>query len=775
MNESTWKDALQDQMPSDLAHQIDIFEGQMALMEQGKLDEKVFAETRLRRGVYGQRYDNGQRHDGLRTQPIDFDSDLVKGPGTMWDAPGMQRIKIPFGGMAPDQMEVLAQVADEYADGILHVTTRQDIQLHYVHIEDTPDMMRRLAAAGVTTQEACGNVVRNVTCCQLAGVCKTEPFDVTPYALAMADFLMGHDDTQDFGRKLKVAFSGCAHTACGLVMMHDLGLLGVIKNIDGVPTRGFTFYVGGGLGAVPHEAKVLSEFVTEDEILPLSQAMARVFARLGEKHNRNRARIKFLVAKLGIEEFRRLVFEEREGLPHDDRWTAYLDTLPHYGEKPLKAPSFLNGEVRPEGFDIWYATNVLAQRQEGYCVATVHLPLGDLTSRQLVQLADVARKYVGDNVRTTVEQNIVFRWVAEADLPNLFRDLKAIDLGDSGAGTIVDITACPGTDTCKLGIASSRGLAGELIKRLTAKSASMPDAIKDLKIKISGCFNSCGQHQVADIGFFGNSRKAGNYKVPFFQVVLGGQWQNNAGSYGLPIGSVPSKRIPEVVDAITERYVAERERGERFQSWATRLGKKEARELLRPFMDTPVYELQPDYFSDWGDPRVFTLGDLGIGECAGEVVSLFSMEIAKAESEAFEAQLALENGEAVRADDLAYQAMLLAAKALVRTEFLDVGDEAERIVEEFRTRFYDSKRFFDPFAKGKFARYLFTRHEQPPINPDVDTARRTIDEAQLFIEATHACELRISEAQAEAEAAQLAALVQKAPKRKVVLPPGFGK
>jgi sulfite reductase (ferredoxin) len=580
---------------------------------------------------------------------------------------------------------------------------------------------------------------------------------------------MGHDDTQDFGRKFKIAFSGCEQTACGLVMMHDLGLLARVKTVDGEPKRGFAVYVGGGLGTVPHQAKLLSEFVSEEELLPLSQAMGRVFARLGEKRNRNRARIKFLVAKLGIDEFRRLVYEEREQLPYDENWTAYLDTLPDYREAPLKLPVLLNGQDRPEGFEAWYETNVYEQRQQGYALVTVHLPLGDLTSTQMIQLADVARKYVGDNLRTTVEQNIVLRWVSEADLPALYQDLQVIGLGEPGAGSIVDITACPGTDTCKLGIASSRGLAGELLTRLKVKSATLPDAIQDLKIKISGCFNSCGQHHVSDIGFYGNSRKAGNFKVPHFQVVLGGQWDHNGGSYGLAIGAVPSKSVPEVIDVITNRYVQDRDRGERFQEWVTRLGKKEARELIRPFMDLPVYEEQPEFFSDWGDPRVYTLGDLGIGECAGEVVSLFSMEIARAESEAFDAQLALEEKDYATADARAYQAMLLAAKALVRTQFLDVGDEPDNIVSEFKTRFYDTRLFFDQYAKGKFGRYLLDRHENPVANPDKDSAHQLTEEAQLFIEAAHACDMRVNNEPVE-EPEPVAASMQ----RKVTLPPGFG-
>src|SRR5262244_3646470 len=308
----TWKEKLADRMDPQIAVEIDAFESQMALRRTGKFDEKVFAETRLRRGCYGQRYDNGHRHDGIRTQQLPFLSDMTKGPDTFWDAPGMQRIKIPFGGVTPVQLDTLADLAEEYADGILHVTTRQDFQLHFVHIDDTPNLMRRLAAVGITTREACGNVVRNVTGCPLAGVCHDEKFDITPYAHALAYFLLGHKDTQDFGRKFKTAFSGCAQHACGLTNMHDLGLIASTRREHGELRRGFQFYVGGGLGAVPYKAQLFDEFLPEEELLPTAQAIARVFARLGEKRNRARARIKFLIANLGIEKFRKLVLEERE-------------------------------------------------------------------------------------------------------------------------------------------------------------------------------------------------------------------------------------------------------------------------------------------------------------------------------------------------------------------------------------------------------------------------------------------------------------------------------
>ena len=746
---TTWKEKLADQMDPVLGQEIDVFETQIELRRQGKMEEKLFAETRLRRGVYGQRYDNGQRYDGVRTQELEYPSaDLTKGPETVWDAPGMQRIKIPFGGLTPDQMDVLADLSEEYSDGILHVTTRQDFQLHFIHIEDTPLLMRRLAATGITTREACGNSVRNVTACPLAGVCRDEIFDVTPYAKSCARFLLGHPDVQDFGRKFKVAFSGCKEHACGLVTMHDMGGIAVKRMEDGKERRGFELYVGGGLGAVPHQAKLFDSFLPEEELLPTTQAIARVFARLGEKDIRSRARIKFLVAKLGIDEFRRLVLEERKVMPEDPRWMAYLPEVRKYQEKPLKKSMPLNGEERPEGFEQWYETNVYPQRQEGYVVATINLPLGDLSAWQTRRLADLARRFTGENVRITVEQNILFRWVSESDLPELYQQLQGLGLSDPGAGSIVDITACPGTDTCKLGIASSRGLAGEIRTRLATKFSEMDEAVKNLRVKISGCFNSCGQHHISDIGFYGTSRTIGGRKVAHFQVLLGGKWEENAASYGLAIGSVPAKRIPEALDRITERYLKERKRGDSFQDFVRHIGKKELRDSIEDLMTVPPYEQDSSFYSDWGDPREFTMGDMAAGECAGEVVSLVEFDMAAAERLVFEAQLQWDDEDYSKADELAYNAMLQGAKALIKTEFLDVSDDPDTLVKEFRERFFDTKLFRDKYAGGKFAQYLFRRHQSPPSKANSDGARQLVEEAQLFIEAAHACWDRVADRQA---------------------------
>ncbi len=748
---TTWKQRLAGRMQAQLAEEIDVFETQMHLRRQGKLDEKIFSETRLRRGIYGQRYDNGQRHDGVAQRTLAFPcGSLTKGPETVWDAPGMMRIKVPMGRLSTEQLDLLADLAEEYSDSILHVSTRQNIQLHFVHIDDTPDLMRRLAAVGITTREACGNSVRTVTACQFAGVCGDQAFDVTPYADALTWYLLGHKDTQDFGRKFKIAFSGCKPHPCGLANFHDIGAIAVVKEIDGKPRRGFEFYVGGGLGAVPQQAKLIEEFVPEEELLPLSQAVCRVFARLGERKNRARARLKFVVQKLGIEEFRRVVREERERIPPDERWTSYLDGLDARAERPLRPARPLEGPVSPE-LARWRATNTRPQPQAGYVVATVRLPLGDLTSTQTRQLVDIARRFTGDTIRLTVEQNIVLRWVAEGDLPELHAALVKVGLGLADASTIRDITSCPGTDTCKLGIASSRGLAGELSERLAARDIQEPD-LDRLHIKTSGCFNSCGQHHVADIGFLGVSRNVGGRRVAHFQLVVGGEWANNGGTYGLAIGAFPSKRIPEVVDRLTEVWLRDRSPGERLQSYIQRAGRAKVKEALDDLRHVPTYEEDRSFYSDWGDSREYTTGDMGVGECAGEVVTATEFGLASSEREVFEAQLYLESGNLTRAAELAFRAMMSAARALIILQNVDVPDQADAIVSEFRTRFHDTKVFHDPFAGGRFAAFFLHAHESPLVQPGREEAHRQIEEAQLFIEAAHACYQRIAPPIAPAKA-----------------------
>ena len=686
-------------IPPEIERELNVFEIELNRFQNDDIPENIFTEFRLRHGVYG------QRQDGVQ----------------------MIRIKIPFGGVTTEQMEVLADVSEEYADGVSHITTRQDIQYHFVKIDDAPALMRRLASVGITTREACGNVVRNVTACPEAGVCADDAFDVTPYAKALANFLLRHPEAQNFGRKFKIAFSGCEDKACGLANMHDIGPIAALKEVDGEMKRGFRFLVGGGLGAVPHQAKVLYEFLPEEELLPVSQAIARVFTQHGERKRRMKARMKFLIAKIGIDEFRRLVEEEREKLDFDPRWTEYLDHLKDTEESPLKPPSTLDETDLPKDFLRWKERNVKPQREEGYVSAQVTLPLGDITADQFRALAAVCRKYVKDTIRLTVPQNILVRWLSEGDLLDFYNDLKAIHLDDFGTEGISDILACPGTDSCKLGIASSRGLAAVLREKFLDESY---DDVRHLSVKISGCPNSCGQHHIADIGFFGSVMRKSGHVAPHFQVVLGGQQQGNAQSYGLAIGKVPSKQAPAFADRLLELYRAQAEEGEAFASFVERIGVQTVKENLSEFNDLPDFDDDESFYFDWGHAREFSLQS-GTGECAGELVDLVEFMLTEADRWLYEAALRFEKDlyEATALHTL--QGMQRAADALLTTKGIQPKD-LQTTAAAFKREFVETAQFWAPFAEF-FDKYI--QMDKAALNEE--GAHIAIEEATLFVEQAH--------------------------------------
>ena len=685
-------------LPPEVKQEIDTYETELRRVQQGLMAEKVFLEFRLRHGVYG------QRQAGVQ----------------------MQRIKIPLGMLTTAQMERLADLAEEYADGVSHVTTRQDIQLHFVDINDTPNLMRRLAEVGITTREACGNVVRNVCACPKSGVCAEEAFDTTPYARAMALFLLRHPDAQNFGRKFKIAFSGCEHHACGLAIMHDIGAIARVREQEGRVERGFKVYVCGGLGPIPHQAKLFSEFVRVGEMLPLAQAIARVFARLGEKKNRARARMKFLVAQLGMEEFVRLVREEQERLPFDPCWTSYLDEAETFQEQPLLPGSALDLEGRSPAFVRWASINAQLQRQAGYSTVTVFLPLGDISSDQLRGLARLCGRFVRDTVRTTVEQNMVVRWVPSGSLPDFYDGLVELDLAQTGAGRLADVTACPGTDSCKLGITSSRGLAALLHQKFNNGLGGLADR-PDLRIKISGCFNSCGQHHIADIGFLGSVQRKGSHVAPVFQVLLGGATEGNASAYGLAVAKVPAQNAPAVVKKLTDLYTNERAESENFAAFVRRLGKARIKEELEELCGLPSYEENPEFYKDNRQPWDFHMST-GVGECAGEVVDQSEFMLEDADRLVFEATLAFDEGRLEEAAAKAFQAQVKAADALLFQRGLLLSDRYNT-VEKFRQLFHETGEFYAPFAEN-FCRAAERGHQ----GLGAELTRRRLEEATLFIE-----------------------------------------
>ncbi len=561
------------------------FEERVHQLRRGEITEQQFRPFRLKHGTYGQRQ-----------------------PGFQ-----MLRVKVAAGVLKPSQLRVLARIADEYSTGRGHLTTRENVQFHFVKLENVPVAMRLLADCGLTTREACGNTVRNITACPVAGICPGEAFDVTPYALGVSRYLLRHPDFHDLPRKFKIAFSGCADDGgCAVAGIHDVGLIAQVRGSNGTAHRGFKVLVGGGLGSLPTESAVLADFLPEEELLPTIEAVLRVFSETGNRKNKLKARLKFVLREKGIEELRRLIFEKRKTsqAPAEVFTVAspILPVLVNISPAPLTLS--LDDATSDSEYDRWAQHNLMAQRQTGYGAIWIKLPAGTLHSRQMRGLADLLEKHDLTGVRIAINQDLVVPWVPLDRARATYNDLRALDLAIPGALTISDVTACPGATTCNLGITRSLTLADELSRAL--EGYDDPE-IKKLRIKISGCPNSCGQHHIADIGFYGNVRKIGDQQAPYYQLLLGGKVNAGGVRFARQIMAVPARPIPAIIRELLTFYRQDRQPGESFSDWVGRTPDSAVVERLRPL--ATVTNSTEDIFLDWGDTETFSL-KLGRGECA---------------------------------------------------------------------------------------------------------------------------------------------------------------
>ncbi|MBI4339471.1 MAG: nitrite/sulfite reductase, partial [Chloroflexi bacterium] len=559
-----------------IPQEIEEYEREVKRFRDGEWDTDQFTAWRLLRGVYGQRQPDAQ----------------------------MLRVKIPYGVLRAEQLEALGVIARDLAPlkkG--HFTTRENMQFHHMMLEDAVEAMRVLGAVGISTREACGNTVRNVAGCPLAGVCADEPFDVSPYAAAYARYFVRHPVTQKMPRKIKTAFSGCARD-CAITAIHDVGFIPVVRNGQ----RGFKMVMGGGTSIMARIAPTLYEFVSVDDYLKVSEAALRVFDKATElRKNKMKARVKFLIDRIGIDEFRKLVEAEMKGewaqKSFDPTPLLYLDEEEQDAPNPsvfASGANGANGQGSPE-YREWLRTNVSRQRQAGYNAVLIKIPLGDVQAGQFPALAKVARQYAGGRARVTQQQNLMLRWVPDAALHSLWEDLKAINLGESGVDGITDVTSCPGTDSCKLGITSSMGLGWELRKSLLAMDIADP-LVQGMHIKMSGCPNGCGQHHIANIGFHGGSMKGpGGNQVPSYELFLGGAYENGGTRIAERIKTrVPAKRGPEALQRILAYYQRDRQAGEPFNAFVDRVGLKAFDNLLDDMKEVgPLGRDTIDLYMDW--------------------------------------------------------------------------------------------------------------------------------------------------------------------------------
>ena len=627
-------------------------ERKIALFKDGKIDDERFRSLRLARGVYG------QRQEGVQ----------------------MIRIKLPFGKVTSEQLVRITKVSDEYSTGRLHITTRQDIQIHYVSLDRTPELWANLAKDDITLREACGNTVRNITASELAGVDVDEPFDVSPYAHAMFQFFLRNPICQEMGRKFKMSFSS-SDKDTALSYLHDLGFIPKIVNGE----RGFKVMLGGGLGSQPHHAELLSEFIPVNQIIPTTEGVLRVFDRHGERAKRLKARMKFLIKDIGRDEFLRLVDEEKKALSYQ---SVEIDTTAFDGDIPatlLEVPAVTIDDT--VAYEAWKQSNVIAQKQAGYVAIGIKVLLGDFYTDKARALAELIKNYGANELRFSLKQNIVLRNIKEENLPFFYQELAKLDFVTLGYDTIGDITACPGTDTCNLGIASSTGIAEELERVLKLEFPQYKNN-REITIKISGCMNACGQHNMSSIGFQGMSINAGKLVAPALQVLLGGGILGDGkGRFSDKVIKIPSRRGPDALRFILNDFESNGN-GLSFLDYYDAKGEKYFYEFLKPLAD--VTNLTDEDFIDWGNADNYVKA-VGVGECAGVVIDLVATLLLEAKDKLTFAQEAFEDKNWADAIYLAYAGFVNGAKALLLAENQKTNHHAG-IINLFDTVFIESNK-----------------------------------------------------------------------------------
>ncbi|TYA69881.1 HEPN domain-containing protein [Seonamhaeicola marinus] len=664
----------------ELANKIELF-------HNGKIDEEKFRSLRLARGVYG------QRQEGVQ----------------------MIRIKIPYGKLKSNQLRRISEVSDEYSRGRLHITTRQDIQIHYVDLNRTPELWAELEKDEVTVREACGNVVRNVTASETAGIDVNEPFDVSPYADALYKFFLRNPICQEMGRKFKVSFSSSDEDT-GLSYLHDIGYIAKVR--DGV--RGFKVMVAGGLGSQPRHADVLYDFVETDKIIPIMEGILRIFDRHGERKSRAKARMKFLLKDIGLDAFKELIEQEQKAIEFKSvaiDADAYKASVPVQVEAP-------NVEIKDqEAFDLWKSTNIIPQKQEGYVAIGIKVLLGDFYTDKARLLSKLVDDYAAGEVRLTLRQNIVIPFVKEELLPFFYQELEKLGFVEAGYNKAVDITACPGTDTCNLGIASSTGIAEELERVIKTE---YPQYLKneDLVIKISGCMNACGQHNMANIGFQGMTvRTPEKLVAPALQVLLGGgNLGDGNATFADKVVKVPSRRGPEALRRILNDYEANAN-GKQFVEYYKEKGEKYFYDFLQDLQDaTNLTELD---FIDWGEEDKYVKA-IGVGECAGVVIDLIATLFFESEEKIENAKESFGNEVYSGAIYLAYQSLVNSAKALLLAENKKTNTHAG-IISQFDELFVEGGKIN---LGTSFSEFIYQINKNAPTK---EFAENYIANAEKFL------------------------------------------
>lgn len=642
-------------IPDFIEEELANYEKQIKKYRAGELGETKMQKLRLQFGTYA------QRQEGVQ----------------------MQRIKIPGGYLTADQLTRLADVADRYASGFIHFTTREDAQLYYLLLENAPALMRELAEVGITTREACGNTVRNITACYRAGVSHTEAFNVYPYAQALFRYFVRNKFNQNMGRKFKIAFEGCADDHSALAF-HDLGFHAVTREENGEVRRGFRVHVAGGMGSGPHVAHIYSEFLPVEEMFNFATAVIRIFDRYGERKQRMKARMKFLAQTMGWEKFREAVDAERKIIGPLPSVEEFLEEAPEPDLVNItRGLNVVNPITNDPDFQQWARDSVIEHRIEALRGVHVRTKLGDITSDRARALADVARRFSAGELRVSIEQNLFLPWVRAEDLPELYKALKQISLGDAGAETVADVTACPGADTCRLGIASAKGLGSAISDAFyDGPLAVYREANRDLRIKISGCPNGCAQHAVANIGFHAAAMTQDGRNVPAHLLFLSGQANHGRAQAAKVVGKFPARSAIKVVETLFKLHESEKQPGEDFNSFIARIGDQRVKEALEPLRAIPAFEDDPQFYDDYGhENERFTLRSGVRGECAGTTIAEVVPVFATAHERLQQAAAYIHHGNHEQALIESYEAAAAAARVPLYQRLVDPFTSLEALWE----------------------------------------------------------------------------------------------
>jgi sulfite reductase (ferredoxin) len=618
----------------------------------------------------------------------------------------MIRIKLPFGKVTSEQLHRIADVSDEYSRGRLHITTRQDIQIHHVSLDRTPELWAQLEKDDITLREACGNAVRNITASETAGIDVDEPFDVSPYADATFKFFLRNPICQEMGRKFKMSFSGTDDDTA-ISFIHDLGFIAKIKTENGVAKKGFKVLLGGGLGSQPRHADVIYDFLEEDVLIPTIEGILRIFDRFGERSKRAKARLKFLVKDLGVDAFLKLVSEEVNALENK---IVNIDTIAF--EQPISFQEVVIPQINIDNetaYQKWKETNVVKQKQEGLFAIGIKVHLGDFYTPKARLLADLVKKYAANEIRLTLRQNILIRHIRAELLPLFYVELQKLGFANAGYNSTADITACPGTDTCNLGISSSTGIAVVLEKVLEEEYPNYLNN-KEIAIKISGCMNACGQHNMAHIGFQGMSIKVGNLQAPALQVLIGGGILGDGkGRFSDKLVKIPTKRGPDALRVLLNDIEKNQQKEETFLEYYDRQGKTYFYDLLKGLSDTT--NLKPNDFIDWGHSENYVKA-IGVGECAGVVIDLIATLLFESEEKIVSSEEAFKENQFSDSIYYSYTSLVNTAKALLIAENVTTNTQAG-IVASFQEHFVATNKID---IDGSFEDLVYQIKNENPTN-----------------------------------------------------------